>query len=168
MCLANCVGSFKWMSTTVLSDLSTDGLLFNSVVMERAGFSSVVFLDTTQDIVELSRHTCAFMVRSCGQTSCAHPSFNLDWPRGLSASESQATHVRVFSTKETHDHIDALVGWINETGICRECRRDIRSTETNSRCKQALARPFPLDCPRSNLSTRRRRTSPCGCRRCTS
>merc|ERR1712146_860703 len=51
-------------SFTVLSDLSAAAFFFNSVMMECLGFTSMVFLDTIYDVMELSRSACAFMMRS--------------------------------------------------------------------------------------------------------
>merc|ERR1712054_708403 len=51
-------------SLTVLSDLSADAFFFNSVMMECLGFTSMVFLDTMYEVIELSRKACAFMMRS--------------------------------------------------------------------------------------------------------
>merc|ERR1712151_317720 len=75
---ANCVGSSKLKpdvnkeesnnnqikSFTVLSDLSADAFFFNSDMMECFGFTSMVFLDTMYDVMELSLRACAFMMRS--------------------------------------------------------------------------------------------------------
>merc|ERR1712072_1371044 len=75
---ANCVGSSKLKpdvnrevsksnqikSFTVLSDLSADAFFLSSVMMECFGFTSIVFLDTMYDVMELSRKACAFMMRS--------------------------------------------------------------------------------------------------------
>merc|ERR1711920_604339 len=75
---ANCVGSSRLKpdvskdvsksnqirSFTVLSDLSAAAFFFNSVIMECFGFTSIVFLDTMYDVIELSLKACAFMMRS--------------------------------------------------------------------------------------------------------
>merc|ERR1712151_322550 len=75
---ANCVGSSKLKpevsrevsksnqikSFTVLSDLSAAAFFFNSVMMECLGFTSMVFLLTMYDVMELSRKAWAFMMRS--------------------------------------------------------------------------------------------------------
>merc|ERR1712203_836670 len=74
----NCVGSSRLKpdvnkevsksnqirSFTVLSDLSAAAFFFNSVIMECFGFTSIVFLDTMYDVIELSLKACAFMMRS--------------------------------------------------------------------------------------------------------
>merc|ERR1712178_25424 len=66
---ANCVGSSKLKpevskevsntsqirSFTVLSDLSAAAFSFSSVMMECLGFTSMVFLETMYDVIELSR-----------------------------------------------------------------------------------------------------------------
>merc|ERR1712066_410617 len=51
-------------SLTVLSDLSAAAFFFNSVMMECLGFTSMVFLLTMYDVMELSRKAWAFMMRS--------------------------------------------------------------------------------------------------------
>merc|ERR1719359_757985 len=51
-------------SFTVLSDLSADAFFFSSVMIECLGFTSIVFLDTMYEVIELSRSACAFMMRS--------------------------------------------------------------------------------------------------------
>merc|ERR1740138_1309760 len=51
-------------SFTVLSDLSAAAFFFNSDMMECFGFTSMVFLDTMYEVMELSRKACAFMIRS--------------------------------------------------------------------------------------------------------
>merc|ERR1712025_625207 len=51
-------------SLTVLSLLSAVAFFFNSVMMECFGFTSMVFLDTMYEVMELSRSACAFMMRS--------------------------------------------------------------------------------------------------------
>merc|ERR1712151_359248 len=75
---ANCVGSSKLKpevsrevsksnqikSLTVLSDWSAAAFFFNSVIMECLGFTSMVFLLTMYDVMELSRKAWAFMMRS--------------------------------------------------------------------------------------------------------
>merc|ERR1719447_1255741 len=75
---ANCVGSSKlkpdvsnevskssqMRSFTVLSDLSAAAFFFSSDMMECFGFTSMVFLDTMYEVMELSRKACAFMMRS--------------------------------------------------------------------------------------------------------
>mmetsp|Transcript_98056 Transcript_98056/g.253589 ORF Transcript_98056/g.253589 Transcript_98056/m.253589 type:complete len:205 (-) Transcript_98056:1491-2105(-) len=75
---ANCVGSSRLKpevsrevsnssqirSFTVLSDLSADAFFFSSVMMECFGFTSIVFLDTMYEVMELSLMACAFMMRS--------------------------------------------------------------------------------------------------------
>merc|ERR1711988_1652573 len=75
---ANCVGSSRLKpdvrsevsksnqikSFTVLSDLSAAAFFFSSVMMLCFGFTSIVFLDTMYDVMELSRSACAFMMRS--------------------------------------------------------------------------------------------------------
>merc|ERR1712107_863441 len=75
---ANCVGSSRLKpevsnevskssqikSFTVLSDLSAAAFFFNSDMMECLGFTSIVFLDTMYEVMELSRRACAFMMRS--------------------------------------------------------------------------------------------------------
>merc|ERR1712217_305791 len=74
----NCVGSSKLKpevsnevskssqikSFTVLSDLSAAAFFFNSDMMECLGFTSIVFLDTMYEVMELSLNACAFMIRS--------------------------------------------------------------------------------------------------------
>merc|ERR1711965_622376 len=66
---ANCVGSSRLKpdvskdvsnnsqikSFTVLSDLSAEAFFFNSDMMECFGFTSMVFLETIYDVIELSR-----------------------------------------------------------------------------------------------------------------
>merc|ERR1712039_1024721 len=75
---ANCVGSSKlkpdvnrevsnksqMRSFTVLSDLSAAAFFRSSVIMECLGLTSMVFLDTMYEVIELSRKACAFMIRS--------------------------------------------------------------------------------------------------------
>merc|ERR1711957_1012318 len=75
---ANCVGSSRLKpevksdvsnksqirSLTVLSDLSAAAFFLNSVMMECFGLTSMVFLDTMYEVMELSRKACAFMMRS--------------------------------------------------------------------------------------------------------
>merc|ERR1712226_933666 len=75
---ANCVGSSRlnpevsrevsksnqMRSLTVLSDLSAAAFFFSSVMIECFGFTSMVFLETMYDVIELSRNACAFMMRS--------------------------------------------------------------------------------------------------------
>merc|ERR1712164_215508 len=75
---ANCVGSSRLnpdvnndvskrsqiKSLTVLSDLSAAAFFLNSVMMECLGFTSMVFLDTMYEVMELSLRACAFMIRS--------------------------------------------------------------------------------------------------------
>merc|ERR1711948_123466 len=75
---ANCVGSSRLKpevrsdvskssqirSLTVLSDLSAAAFFLSSVMMECLGFTSMVFLDTMYEVIELSRKACAFMMRS--------------------------------------------------------------------------------------------------------
>merc|ERR1719183_2489689 len=75
---ANCVGSSKLQpdvnrevskssqmrSFTVLSDLSAEAFFFSSVMIECFGLTSMVFLDTMYEVIELSRSACAFMMRS--------------------------------------------------------------------------------------------------------
>merc|ERR1712205_147304 len=51
-------------SLTVLSDLSADAFFFSSVMMECLGFTSMVFLETMYEVIELSLKACAFMMRS--------------------------------------------------------------------------------------------------------
>merc|ERR1712066_416467 len=51
-------------SFTVLSDLSADAFFLSSVMIECLGFTSMVFLDTMYDVIELSLSACAFMMRS--------------------------------------------------------------------------------------------------------
>merc|ERR1712039_584372 len=51
-------------SFTVLSDLSAAAFFFNSVMIECFGFTSIVFLDTMYEVIELSLRACAFMMRS--------------------------------------------------------------------------------------------------------
>merc|ERR1712127_363857 len=71
---ANCVGSSKLKpdvnrdvsksnqirSLTVLSDLSAAAFFLNSVMIECFGFTSMVFLETMYDVIELSLNACAF------------------------------------------------------------------------------------------------------------
>merc|ERR1719245_723047 len=75
---ANCVGSSKLnpdvsnevsnssqiKSFTVLSDLSAAAFFFNSDMMGCFGLTSMDFLDTMYEVIELSRRACAFMMRS--------------------------------------------------------------------------------------------------------
>merc|ERR1711933_317672 len=75
---ANCVGSSRLKpegsrevsnssqikSFTVLSDLSAAAFFLNSDMMECFGFTSMVFLETMYDVMELSRKAWAFMMRS--------------------------------------------------------------------------------------------------------
>mmetsp|Transcript_76115 Transcript_76115/g.214373 ORF Transcript_76115/g.214373 Transcript_76115/m.214373 type:complete len:205 (-) Transcript_76115:326-940(-) len=75
---ANCVGSSKLKpevnnevsksnqikSLTVLSDLSADAFFLSSDMMECLGFTSMVFLETMYEVIELSRKAWAFMMRS--------------------------------------------------------------------------------------------------------
>merc|ERR1712087_977354 len=75
---ANCVGSSRLKpevsrevsnrsqirSFTVLSDLSAAAFFLSSDMMECLGLTSMVFLDTMYDVIELSRKACAFMMRS--------------------------------------------------------------------------------------------------------
>merc|ERR1712056_84982 len=75
---ANCVGSSRLKpevsndvsnrsqirSFTVLSDLSAAAFLFNSVMMECLGLTSMVFLETMYEVMELSLRAWAFMMRS--------------------------------------------------------------------------------------------------------
>merc|ERR1711970_802477 len=51
-------------SFTVLSDLSAEAFFFSSDMIECFGFTSIVFLDTMYDVMELSLKACAFMIRS--------------------------------------------------------------------------------------------------------
>merc|ERR1711959_2719 len=51
-------------SFTVLSDLSAAAFFFNSVMMECFGLTSIVFLETMYEVMELSRKAWAFMMRS--------------------------------------------------------------------------------------------------------
>merc|ERR1711972_258495 len=51
-------------SFTVLSDLSADAFFFSSDMIECLGFTSMVFLETMWEVMELSRRACAFMIRS--------------------------------------------------------------------------------------------------------
>merc|ERR1711943_164726 len=51
-------------SLTVLSDLSAEAFFFSSVMIECFGFTSMVFLETMYDVMELSLIACAFMMRS--------------------------------------------------------------------------------------------------------
>merc|ERR1719433_396207 len=51
-------------SLTVLSDLSAAAFFFSSVMMECLGLTSMVFLDTMYEVMELSRRAWAFMMRS--------------------------------------------------------------------------------------------------------
>merc|ERR1712187_877922 len=51
-------------SLTALSDLSAAAFFFSSVIMECLGFTSMVFLETMYEVMELSRKACAFMMRS--------------------------------------------------------------------------------------------------------
>merc|ERR1712048_245259 len=75
---ANCVGSSRLKpevksdvskrsqikSLTVLSDLSAAAFFLSSLIIECFGFTSIVFLDTMYEVIELSRRACAFMMRS--------------------------------------------------------------------------------------------------------
>merc|ERR1712032_709261 len=75
---ANCVGSSRlkhdvnrevskssqMRSLTVLSDLSAAAFLRNSVMMECLGLTSMVFLETMYDVIELSLSAWAFIIRS--------------------------------------------------------------------------------------------------------
>merc|ERR1711907_169762 len=75
---ANCVGSSRLKpevrcevsnrsqirSLTVLSDLSAAAFFRSSLMMECFGLTSMVFLETMYDVMELSRSACAFMMRS--------------------------------------------------------------------------------------------------------
>merc|ERR1712061_727388 len=75
---ANCVGSSKLKpevskevskssqikSFTVLSDLSAAAFFLSSVIIECLGFTSIVFLDTMYEVMELSLKACAFIMRS--------------------------------------------------------------------------------------------------------
>merc|ERR1719291_112724 len=75
---ANCVGSSRLKpdvrrdvsnrsqikSLTVLSDLSADAFFLSSDMMECLGLTSMVFLDTMYEVMELSLRACAFMMRS--------------------------------------------------------------------------------------------------------
>merc|ERR1712232_742030 len=75
---ANCVGSSKlnpdvnnevsksnqMRSLTALSDLSAAAFFFNSVMIECLGLTSIVFLETMYEVMELSLKACAFMMRS--------------------------------------------------------------------------------------------------------
>merc|ERR1711877_93740 len=56
--------SNQMRSFTVLSDLSAAAFFFNSVMMECLGFTSMVFLETMYEVIELSLKACAFMMRS--------------------------------------------------------------------------------------------------------
>merc|ERR1711977_296326 len=51
-------------SFTVLSDLSAAAFFLSSDIMECLGFTSMVFLDTMYDVMELSLKACAPMIRS--------------------------------------------------------------------------------------------------------
>merc|ERR1712187_291441 len=51
-------------SFTVLSDLSAAAFFLSSVMMECFGFTSMVFLETMYEVMELSRNAWAFMMRS--------------------------------------------------------------------------------------------------------
>merc|ERR1712159_399189 len=75
---ANCVGSSRLnpdvnndvskrsqiKSFTVLSDLSAAAFFLSSVIIECFGLTSMVFLETMYDVMELSRIAWAFMIRS--------------------------------------------------------------------------------------------------------
>merc|ERR1712021_69731 len=75
---ANCVGSSKLKpdvrrevskrsqirSFTVLSDLSAAVFFFSSAIIECLGLTSMVFLETMYDVMDVSRIACAFMMRS--------------------------------------------------------------------------------------------------------
>mmetsp|Transcript_9693 Transcript_9693/g.25779 ORF Transcript_9693/g.25779 Transcript_9693/m.25779 type:complete len:205 (-) Transcript_9693:664-1278(-) len=75
---ANCVGSSKLKpevnnevsksnqikSFTVLSDLSAEAFFFSSDMMACFGLTSMVFLETMYEVMELSRKAWAFMMRS--------------------------------------------------------------------------------------------------------
>merc|ERR1712151_693 len=75
---ANCVGSSRLKpdvsregsksnqikSFTVLSDLSAAAFFFSSDMIECFGFTSMVFLETMYEAMELSRKAWAFMMRS--------------------------------------------------------------------------------------------------------
>merc|ERR1711881_597299 len=75
---ANCVGSSRlkpevsnevsnrshMRSLTVLSDLSAAAFFLSSVMIECLGLTSIVFLETMYEVMELSRKACAFMIRS--------------------------------------------------------------------------------------------------------
>merc|ERR1719517_360464 len=51
-------------SLTVLSDLSAAAFFFSSLMIECFGFTSMVFLETIYEVMELSLSACAFMMRS--------------------------------------------------------------------------------------------------------
>merc|ERR1719277_1939588 len=51
-------------SFTVLSDLSAAAFFLSSDMMECFGFTSMVFLETMYEVMELSLRACAFMMRS--------------------------------------------------------------------------------------------------------
>merc|ERR1711990_496935 len=51
-------------SFTVLSDLSAAAFFLSSDMIECFGLTSMVFLDTMYEVMELSRNACAFMIRS--------------------------------------------------------------------------------------------------------
>merc|ERR1712217_845108 len=75
---ANCVGSSRlkpdvrsevskrsqMRSFTVLSDLSAAAFFLSSDMIECLGFTSIVFLETMYDVIELSRNAWAFIMRS--------------------------------------------------------------------------------------------------------
>merc|ERR1712110_575524 len=103
---ANCVGSSRlnpevssevsnksqMRSFTVLSDLSAAAFFFSSDMMECFGFTSIVFLDTMYDVIELSRSACAFMMRSM---FALHPYSEVVSTQGESAMREVTT---TFST----------------------------------------------------------------------
>merc|ERR1712217_349650 len=51
-------------SLTVLSDLSAAAFFLSSDIMECFGFTSIVFLETKYEVIELSRKAWAFIMRS--------------------------------------------------------------------------------------------------------
>merc|ERR1712084_166942 len=56
--------SSQMRSFTVLSDLSAAAFFLNSDMIECFGFTSMVFLETMYEVMELSRKAWAFMMRS--------------------------------------------------------------------------------------------------------
>merc|ERR1711976_80031 len=107
---ANCVGSSRLKpevskdvsnnsqikSLNVLSDLSAAAFFFSSDMIECLGFTSIVFLDTMYDVIELSRKACAFIILSM---FADHPYSEVVKTQGESAMRELTTTFSTLSPK---------------------------------------------------------------------